>query len=327
MKILVPYGDNLVQSIQEILGDEAQVIQSERTVESMLEKGGEASVIASGRVSGEFIRNAPNLKMIQSFGAGVDKIDREAVIGRGDVIVCNSRLNSEEVAEYAIGLLLSLAKNIVQSDRALREGDWKFGWGGPSPNIEIRGKNSLLLGLGHIGSDIARRLDAFGVKTWAVTRSGSADIPNLVEGVVTPDEMEPYVRQADFVIIALPLTLETRGLVDERFLSWMKPTSLLVNVARGPIVNEKALYDALNQQKISGAAIDVWWHYPPRSRSEGFPPSEFPFHELENVVISPHRAAYSETIERDQIRFAAENILRFVRGETPENIIDMRRGY
>lgn len=327
MKVLVPYGDNLVQSIQEILGNEAEVVQSERTVESMLERGQNAAVVASGRVPGEFIRGASGLKMIQSFGAGVDKIDQKAVVERGDVIVCNSTVNSEEVAEYAIGLLLSLAKNIVQSDRELRKGSWKFGWGGANPNIEIRGKKCLLLGLGRVGSAIAHRLNGFGLALNAVTRSGEVSMADIIEKTVASDEMEPLVREADFIILALPLTPETEGLVDSEFLSWMKPTSLLVNVARGAIVDERALYDALSTRRIAGAAIDVWRRYPPTFRGNDFLPSGFAFHDLHNTVISPHRAAYSENIEQDQVRFAGENILRFVRGETPLNIVDMTRGY
>jgi phosphoglycerate dehydrogenase-like enzyme len=327
MEVLVPYGDALAQSIQEILGDEAKVVRSRRTAEAMLENGRNAAVIASGRVPGDFIRNAPKLKMIQCFGAGVDKIDHEAVLERSDIIVCNSRINSEEVAEYAIALLLSLAKNVVQSDGELRKGSWKYGWGGERPNIELRAKKCLILGLGRIGSAIAQRLDAFGMTLYAATRSGESSLFATIEDTVTPREMEPLVREADFVILSLPLTADTEGLVDNEFLSWMKPTSLLVNVARGSIVDEAALYEALSTQRIAGAAIDVWWRYPPKFRDDDFHPSEFPFHELKNVIMSPHRAAYSEKTERDQIKFAGENILRFVRGETPLNVVDMKRGY
>jgi phosphoglycerate dehydrogenase-like enzyme len=326
VKVLVPYGTSLVRAMQDALGEEAEVIQSGPSAESMLAAVQDVSIIASFRVPGEVIRKAPKLRMIQSFGTGVDLIDRDAVIERSDIIVCNSQLNSEEVAEYALALLLALSKNLIENDRALRKGDWKFAWGGPLPNIEIRGKTALLLGLGRIGSEIAERLNAFGVTSNAVTRSGQSSCP-YVEKVVVPSEMEPLVRSADFIILALPLTPETKGLVDSRFLTLMKTTSFLVNVARGPIVDEAALYDALKNRRIAGAGIDVWWRSPPKSRAEGFLPSEYPFHELDNVVISPHRAAYSESIERNQIQFAAENILRYIRGEAPLNIVDMRRGY
>ena len=120
---------------------------------------------------------------------------------------------------------------------------------------------------------------------------------------------------------------ESRGLVDSEFLSWMKSTSVLVNISRGQIVDELALYEALKEKRIHGAGIDVWWRYPSKWRGTAIPPADIPFHELDNIVISPHRAAYSENIRNNLNQFAGENILRFIRGETPLNIVDNERGY
>jgi phosphoglycerate dehydrogenase-like enzyme len=326
VKILIPYGDEMAKALKDVIGNEAEVVQSDRSIESMLKMGGDADVIASGRVPSEYIRKATNLKMIQHFGAGVDKIDREAVLERSGLIVCNSHLNAAEVAEYAITLLFSLAKNIVVNDRALRKSDWSYGWGGPHANIELREKTALLVGLGNIGSEIADRLRPFGIQIIAATRSGKTRTPELVDRVCSIDNAESSIREADFVLLTLPLTPESQNLVDTEFISWMKPTSLLVNISRGPIVDEKALFEALREKRIQGAAIDVWWQYPSKWRGTGSP-SEYPFHELDNVVMSPHRAAYSEEVMSGQVRFAGENILRFIRGQEPENIVDMKRGY
>ncbi len=328
MKILVPYNDEIVKQIQSIIGDVAEVIGSDRTPEAMLEAGSDAIAVASGRVPGEYILKAKNLKIIQAFGAGIDKIDKDAVLKRGDVIVCNNHENAPEVAEYAIMLLLAVAKRIILSDREMRKGDWAHGWGGPSPSIEIRGKYVLLIGLGNIGREVAKRLRCFDVKITAVTRTGSSSHSHLVDRLVSIDDIEPSVKRADFVILALPLTNNSEALVDEEFLSWMKSSSLLINISRGPIVVESALYDALEKKQIAGAAIDVWWKYPKKWGGSGkIPSEEYPFHELDNVVISPHRAAYSEHIMKDQIQFVAENLLRFIKGESPENIVDMKLGY
>lgn len=327
MKVLVPYSDELVKIMKNIIGDEAEVIQSEGTVESMLEKGGDAEILLSGRVSGEFIQKATKLRMIQSFGAGIDKIDMDAASERDDLIVCNSHVNSAEVAEYAISLLFAVAKYIIPSDRELRTGNWIHRWGGPVHNIEIRGKKVLIIGLGHIGSDIARRLKSFDVTINAATRSGTSRNADLVDSVVSIKEMKSQVEDSDFIILSLPLTDESKGLVDSEFLSWMKPTSILVNISRGPIVDELALYEVLKEKRIHGAGIDVWWRYPSKWRGTVIPPADVPFHELDNIVVSPHRAAYSENIRSDLNRFAGENILRFIRGETPLNIIDNERGY
>jgi phosphoglycerate dehydrogenase-like enzyme len=327
LKVLVPYPETLVKIFQNIIGDEAEVVQSEQSVESMLDRGGDADIIASFRVPGEYIRKAPNLRMIQSFGAGIDLIDIDAVRERGDVIVCNSHVNSAEVAEYAISLLFAVAKNIIPSDRELRIGNWIHRWGSPVPNIEIRGKNVLIIGLGHIGVDIATRLRCFDTTITAATSSGTSRKADLVDKVVRIEDVKSSVEESDFVILSLPLTDHSKGLVNREFFSWMKPTSILVNISRGQIVDELALYDALKEKRIHGAGIDVWWRYPSHWRGTAIPPADVPFHELDNIVVSPHRAAYSENIERDQYQFAGENLLRFIRGETPLNIIDIERGY
>jgi len=107
----------------------------------------------------------------------------------------------------------------------------------------------------------------------------------------------------------------------------MKSDSIIVNISRGRIVDEDALFDALKNNRIRGAGLDVWWRYPKKWGGKGSPPSDIPFQELDNLVASPHRAGYSENTEREYFQFAGENILRFIQGETPLNIVDSSRGY
>lgn len=326
--MLVPYPDDVADAIRNIVGDEATVIQSGRSIDAMLEVGRDADIIASGRVSDEYIRAAKSLKLIQAFGAGIDKIGRESVLERGDVIVCNNHVNAEEVAEYTIMLLLASAKHIRHSDSNIRKGDWKYAWGGPLPNIELRGRKCLIIGLGNIGTEIAKRLRGFNVQLHAATRSGKVRTPELVERVVRITDILEILPTIDFVILSLPLTEESRNLVGSEFLKAMKRDALFVNISRGEIVDERALYTALSENQIGGAAIDVWWDYPKQWGGSGKLPSEkYPFHELDNVILSPHRAAYSENIMRDQINFVGENILRFIKGNEPLNQVDMELGY
>ncbi|MFX0055763.1 MAG: 2-hydroxyacid dehydrogenase [Candidatus Hermodarchaeota archaeon] len=325
---MVTYNEILTIAVQETLGDKAVVVQSERTPESMLEHGRDADIVVAGRVSGDFIREAPNLKMIQALGAGIDKIDRQAVLDRGDIIVCNNHRNASEVAEYAIMLLFAAAKNIILSDRELRKGDWVFGFGGPNPNVEIRNKTCLIMGLGNIGAEIAKRLNSFDLTLKAVTRSGKSPNAALVDSITSIDKMKPYVQDADFIILSLPLTHESRGLIDSEVISWMNPSAILVNISRGEIVEEPALFQALKEKRIMAAGLDVWWNYPHFGKPGIEMPSlKFPFHELDNIVMSPHRAAYSLGTQLAHLEFIRENVLRFVNGERPLNIVDMNLGY
>ena len=164
MKVLVASNHEYAIIIQDILGDAAEVIVSDTTMESILEKGRDVDIIASNRVPRELLESGSGLKMVQTFAAGVENIDFSAIKDQDNITVCNSHINAAEVAEYAITLLFAVAKNIIPNDRELRKGDWKYAFGGPSPNIEIRNKTCLILGLGSIGSEIAKRLKAFDVK-------------------------------------------------------------------------------------------------------------------------------------------------------------------
>lgn len=327
MKVLVASNHEYAHLIQDILGDAAKVSFSDTNPESILEKGRDADIIAANGIPNELFQPGTRLKMLQTFAAGVDRIDFSAVPDDSDLLICNSHINAAEVAEYAITLLLAVAKNIIPNDRELRKGDWKFAFGGPNPNIEIRNKTCLIIGLGNIGSEIASRLKGFDVRIVAATRSGTSKRADLVEKLVKIDNIQPLVEEADFVILSLPHTPESEGLVDNEFISWMRPKSILVNISRGPIVDEKALFAALKDNKIRGAGLDVWWRYPKKWRGKGDPPTDMPYQELDNLVASPHRAGYSENTERLYFEFAGKNILRFIRGETPLNIIDPSRGY
>lgn len=327
LKVLVSSSHENIQILRNLLHDVAEVVPTDGTLESMLKVGRDADILASNRVSREYIEAASRLRMIQTFSTGIEKIDLEAVKSHGGIILCNSHINAAEVAEYAITLLLAVAKNIIPNDRELRKGDWVYAFGGPNPNIEIRRKTCLIIGLGSIGAEIARRLRAFDVEIYAATRSGVSQHAGLVDRLVQIDKVRPLVESSDFIILSLPLTHESEGLVDSTFISWMKPTSIIVNISRGPIINERALFDALKQNRIRGAGLDVWWRYPPKWRGKATPPSDIPFQDLDNVVVSPHRAGYSETTEHEYFQFAGENILRFIRGESPLNIVGLTRGY
>ena len=327
MKVLVASNHEYGPLIEEILGDTAEVSYSSTKIEEILEKGRDVDIIASNRVPSELLKSGSKLKMLQTFAAGVDLIDFTAIEEQSEVIICNSHINAAEVAEYAITLLFTVAKNTIPNDRELRKGNWMYAFGGPNPNIEIRNKTCLIVGLGNIGSEVARRLRGFDVRITAITSSGTSKWVDLVDKLAKTDEIQTLVEEADFVILSLPHTPDSEGLVNEEFISWMKSDSIIVNVSRGAIIEEEALFNALKDNKIRGAGLDVWWRYPTKWRGKGEPPTDMPFQELDNLVASPHRGGYSENTEREYFTFAGENILRFIKGEEPFNIIDPSRGY
>ncbi|MHA1850128.1 MAG: NAD(P)-dependent oxidoreductase, partial [Candidatus Thorarchaeota archaeon] len=274
MKVLVATSHEYAKIIQDILEKTAEVIISDAEMESILERGRDVDIIASNRVPSELIESSPMLKMIQTFAAGVENLDFSAIQKKEDLIVCNSHINAAEVAEYAITLLFAVAKNTIPNDREIRKGDWKFAFGGPSPNIEIRNKTCLILGLGNIGSEIAKRLKGFDVTIHAATQSGTSKHADLAEKLVKIGDVKSLVEEADFIILSLPLTPDSKGLVNEEFISLMKPNSILVNISRGLIIEEKALFTALSEDKICGAGLDVWWRYPKKWRGKGSPPTD-----------------------------------------------------
>jgi phosphoglycerate dehydrogenase-like enzyme len=154
-------------------------------------------------------------------------------------------------------------------------------------------------------------------------RRRPAEPDEYAERVVGLSELGEVAGEADFLVVALPLTPETRGAVGRRVLKAMKPTAYLVNVGRGAVVDEEALYEALTKGWIAGAALDVWWSYPPDPSA----PSRLEVHKLPNVVATPHKAGWTREARRRCLEFAAENVARYLRGEEPLNVVDYSNPY
>ena len=251
-----------------------------------------------------------NVKMIQSITSGVDYVDTSLL--SNDAILCsNSGANAMGVAEHALTLILASLKKIVYRDREMRRG--KF-----PQSLEsglLRGKKVAIIGFGHVGQNLARMLSCFNVKIYAINRSGkySGDIP--LEFIGTLKDIDYILSQTDIVVLSIPLTDETKGLINMDRLKKMKKNAILVNVARGKIIVEKDLYDFLRKNRNFIAAIDTWWHY-----SKDFK-QDYPFEKLDNVILSPHCAGSYEGWFDEAIKYASENIMLFVKGEKPKNII------
>ncbi len=260
---------------------------------------------------------APGLRLLQVPGAGYDGIDLGAV--PASAAVCNVFEHEPAVAEFALLAMLEWCHQLGASDAAVRAGDWSGSprFGAP-PHEELHGKTLAVVGLGRIGSAVAARAAAFGMRVVAVNRTPRPPGPG-VEVVLGLDRLHEVLAGADFVVVACALTPETTGLIGAAALAGMRPSAVMVNVARGPVIDEAALWRALTGGRIGGAVIDTWWRYPASAHAGGDDP--YAWGTVPNVLLSPHVAGWTHGTIGRRNRFIAANLDRLARGEPLENVV------
>lgn len=279
-------------------------------------------VLVAGRPDVSLLDGA-NLKRVIVPWAGIAGSLREGAQARPHLTVHNSHYNGAMVAQHALALLLACSNRIVSADRALREGDWGSDVDDRHLGVQLSGKVALLLGYGSIGTALRPLLEALGMEVRAYRRRPEAesDIRQYGEG-----ELHQALKDADAVLVSLPNTPATTGLLGSEELALLKPTAIIVNVGRGPLIDERALYEALAEERIMGAGIDVWYQYPKEGVRTGVLPSAYPFQDLSNVVMSPHRG----NDVRDWPLAAAQDVVKtlmaLAEGEE-RNVVDLESGY
>lgn len=272
---------------------------------------------------GSDMLSAPRLRLLQLPGAGTDLVDLDAV--PETAAVCNVYEHEIGIAEYLVCAMLMWVTGIQTMDRNLRRDDWSDSlYAGGPPHGELMGKTVGIVGHGRIGRELARRLKPFGLRVIARTRSPGKTDTNL-DGIGPMTDLETLLAESDFVVLSLPLNAETEGLFDAALLRRMKPSAVLVNVARGPLVDEDALYQACREGWIAGAVIDTWYAYPEKG-SRIRRPSKHPFHELGNVIMTPHSSGWSTGMLSRRCRTIARNLDRLARGEPLVNVVRPARG-
>ena len=196
--------------------------------------------------------------------------------------------------------MLALKTGLLDSAAAFRRGEW-VGSGRLTgePHAELYGGTLGLIGFGHIGAEVARRAPAFGLRVQAVRKHSEWTISDMqpVRFLSGPDGVDTLLETSDVVVVACPLTYETRGMLDRRRLRLLKKDAVLINVARAEIIEEEALYEALQERWFAAAALDVWYRYP-KAEGEEEPGSGFPFHSLSNVLVTPHASAWTREMLR-----------------------------
>jgi phosphoglycerate dehydrogenase-like enzyme len=261
---------------------------------------------------------APKLELLQVGGTGWDDIDLTYL--PPGAVVCNAYGHETAVAEYVLLAMLLWVSRFLDAERSFRGGSWALGGrtGGPLAE-ELGGKTVGLIGYGHIGREVARRARAFDARVIACTRRPprSADGLDWIGDLGIVDRL---LGESDFVVIAAGLGPETKGLIDERRFRLMRPRGVLINVSRGAIVDEAALYAAARDRTIAGAVIDTWYRYP--TASDPAPrPSQFPFHELPNVLMTPHSSAWTTGMIERRWSTIVANVERVASGQPPVNVV------
>jgi phosphoglycerate dehydrogenase-like enzyme len=281
----------------------------------------EVDVLVTMAFTREMGAAAGRLKLVQVPGAGLDRIDRSALPAGS--WLANAYGHEVGIAEYVIGAMLAWTREFGRLDASLRRGIWESQWAvsAPPPPTwpELAGKTLGILGYGRIGQAVAQRARAFDMAVWAIRRDVTRSDAQGLAFLGGPDAMDEVLRRADYLAITLSLSAASRGLLGERELGLMKPTAVLINVARAEIIDEEALYRALTRKTIAGAALDVWYRYPTAPRPTF--PARQAFHELPNVLMTPHVSGWTEGMLEGRARVIAENIHRAARGESPVNLI------
>ena len=268
--------------------------------------------LVTDRIDTELMDAAPRLRVVSSMAVGYDNIDVAEATRRAILVTNTSGILTDTTADFAFALLMAAARRVVEADRYTRQGRWKT-WG---PQVllgqDVYGACLGIVGLGGVGLAVARRARGFGMRILYHDHRRRPREERRYDLIHT--ELDQLLREADFVSLHVPLTNETRHLIGERELSLMKPTAILVNTARGPVVDQRALYRFLKERRIAAAALDV---------TEVEPiPMDDPLLTLDNVIIAPHIGSASVVTRTRMASVAADNLLAALRGEEPPNCVN-----
>ncbi len=276
---------------------------------------GVAGIIAcvGDRIDGEVMdASGGSLKAICNAIVGYDNVDIKAATERGIYVTNTPGVLTETVADLTFGLIMAVSRRIAESDRYIRSGNWR-GWG-PKQflGFDVHGKTLGIIGLGRIGVAIARRARGFNMKLLYFDVRRNTDMEKELGLQFT--DVENVLKNSDFVSVHVPLIPQTRHLIDKKELEMMKETAFLINTSRGPVINEKALIQALKDGKIRGAGLDVWDPEPPSADN--------PLLKMDNVVTLPHIASASVETRTKMIDMAIENLNAILDGKIPPHLIN-----
>lgn len=286
----------------------------------------DTNILVTGRPHREHLEDRPGLYALLIPFAGLPTTTTDLMKDFPQVNIHNLHHNAPMTAEMAITLLLAAAKQIVPIDRIFRSDDWTPRYT-DNPTVVLDGKTVLILGYGAVGQRVGTVCEALGMRVLATRRKVTADMPDFVHPADTLPELLP---QANVLMICLPGTPETNGTIGAAELELLPDNAILVNVGRGPVVDQEALYNALRDGNLHSAGLDVWYNYPTDvAAREHTPPADFPFNYFDNVVMSPHRAGGggADEVEFRRMRGIAEVLNAAAKGEPIPHRVDLEAGY
>ena len=309
--ILEPLGveeEKLLALAEEKLGNRAEIVYYDTRVTDPdtlagREEDADIAVISNLPFKKEVVERCPKLKMLSVAFTGVDHVDMDYCHERGILVSNCAGYSNTAVSELVFGLALSLYRRIIECDRAVRAGKDKTGLVG----LELSGKKFGIIGMGAIGTRTAQLAKAFGCEVLGFNRS-----PRQIEGVRMTD-LDTLLSECDIVSLHVPLTDETRGLIGERELSLMKPDAVLINTARGPVVDSRALAAALKEGRLAGAAVDVYETEPPIAQ-------DHPLLTAPNVTATPHVAFATKEALYQRAVIVFDNVAGYLDGK-PQNVM------
>ncbi|MBN0038584.1 hydroxyacid dehydrogenase [Cellulosimicrobium cellulans] len=283
----------------------------------------DAHVLVGPELTPAMAAAAPALRLVHVAGAGTDRVDPSAL--RPGVVVANTFHHERSIAEYVTWAAIDLRRDLHLADAALRTGLWRSSvYDRSLPQPQTLGAARVgLVGFGHIGSACWRALSAFGATGRAVTGRGGVDASSVgLEWAGGVDALPRLLDESDVVVVSVPLDERTRGMVGAPELARLGTDGVLVNVARGPVVDERALYEALAARTIRGAAVDVWYSYPGPDGQAA--PAALPFHELDNVRMTPHLSGVTRQTFLGRVVDVAANVTALAEGRPLERVVALR---
>jgi len=306
ISLIEEYADVEVYESEEEPAPYDLILEKVRDIDGLL-------CLLTDKIDARIIEAGERLKVISNYAVGYDNIDVEAATRRGIYVTNTPGVLTETTADLAWAILMAIARRVVEADKYVRAGRWIHAWG-PKMMLgsDVHGKTLGIIGLGRIGSAVARRAKGFNMRILYYDVVRREELERELGLEYKP--LEELLKEADYVTLHVPLTRETHHLIGERELNLMKPTAYLINTSRGAVIDQKALYKALKERRIAGAALDVF-------EKEPIDPDD-PLLELDNVVLTPHIGSASVETRKKMAMMAAENLVSVLKGVEPPNLVN-----